>query len=105
MGSEGPALVIIMRSAAVSPQVIKLKPGDYLVGRDPGCDVVVADPYVSRTHARIFYKDGKWYIVDLGSKNGTYVNGEDIKGREAVELREGAEIVIGFSALIVKGFE
>lgn len=98
-------LVLTLRSVS-SPvqQTLKLKPGEYKVGRDPACDIVVVDPYVSRVHARIFYKDGKWYVEDLGSRNGTYVNGEDVRGRGAAELSEGLEIVVGLSVLSVKSF-
>lgn len=84
---------------------MKLKPDSYMIGRDPDCDIVVADPFVSRKHAKIFYRDGKWFIEDVGSKNGTYVDGEDIRGRGAIELKEDMEIIMGFSVLIIKGFE
>lgn len=106
MEDENPALVLILKSISTSAQqILRLKPGEYVVGRDPTCDIVIIDPYVSRVHAKIFYRDGKWYIEDLGSKNGTYVNGEDIRAKGAAELSEGIEIVIGFSALMVKGLE
>lgn len=100
------AIVLIMKSVSTATQqILKLKPGEYIIGRDPTCDIVVTDPYISRRHARIFFRDGKWYVEDLGSRNGTFVNGEDIKDKGAIELNEGNEIVIGFSALVVKGFE
>jgi len=84
---------------------VKLKPNSYTIGRDPDCDIVIADPFVSRRHAKIFYRDNRWFIEDVGSRNGTYVDGEDIRGRGAVELKEGIEVVLGFSTLLVKGFE
>lgn len=45
-----------------------------LVGRDPGCDVVLTDPTVSRRHARLVARDGGWIVQDLESTNGTIVN-------------------------------
>lgn len=45
------------------------------IGRDPAADVSVADPAVSGTHAQIAEHDGSLYVRDLGSRNGTYVNG------------------------------
>lgn len=105
--STGNTSIILMLKSISTPtsQIIKLKPGEYIIGRDPSCDIVVVDPYVSRAHAKIFYREGKWYLEDLGSKNGTYINGEDVRNRGAVELKEGVEIVLGFSAIIVKNFE
>lgn len=106
MSSEDHILILMLKSTLVTTsQLLRLKPSDYIIGRDPDCDIVVADPYVSRKHAKIFYREGKWFIEDIGSRNGTFVDGEDIRGREAVELRENMEIVIGFSTLLVKGFE
>jgi len=99
-------LVLEIRSLSSPVQrAARLRPGTYIVGRDPGCDIVIPDPYASRRHARIFYKDDKWYVEDLGSRNGTYVDGEDIRGRGAVELKIGMFIVVGLSTIIVKGFE
>ncbi|NPA97501.1 MAG: FHA domain-containing protein [Crenarchaeota archaeon] len=83
------------------PSTKALKPGDYVVGRDPSCDIVIPDPYVSRKHMRIFYRDGKWYVVDMGSKNGTFINGEDLRGKEPVELRKGMDIVLGLTTIRV----
>ncbi|MEM0371249.1 MAG: FHA domain-containing protein [Ignisphaera sp.] len=99
-------LIVFLKSiSSASHQIVKLKPDSYMIGRDPDCDIVVADPFVSRKHAKIFYRDGKWFIEDVGSKNGTYVDGEDIRGRGAIELKEDMEIIMGFSVLIIKGFE
>jgi pSer/pThr/pTyr-binding forkhead associated (FHA) protein len=44
------------------------------LGRAATCDVVVNDTYVSNVHARIFARDGSYWLEDLGSTNGTYVN-------------------------------
>jgi hypothetical protein len=65
---------------------------ELLVGRDPSCDVVLADAQVSRRHARLFFRDGSWVIRDLDSTNGTTVNGVRV-GRCA--LRPGDHLVLG----------
>lgn len=51
-----------------------------IVGRDPNAvDVYIADPIVSKSHLKILPRGGQFFIVDLGSTNGTFVNGEKIK--------------------------
>lgn len=63
-----------------------------VLGRGQGADVVIAESTMSRRHAAIGYRDGDFYIEDLGSTNGTYVNG---KARRSAELRDGDEIRLG----------
>lgn len=53
-----------------------LEPGERLrVGRDPGCDLVIDHPSVSRQHAELYCYGEKWHLRDLGSKNGSFVDG------------------------------
>ncbi|HKQ68989.1 MAG TPA: GGDEF domain-containing protein [Polyangiaceae bacterium] len=63
-----------------------------LVGRDPACDLLLTDALVSSRHALIEDRGDSWTLVDLGSTNGTSVNGE--KGKEFV-LRANDKIVFG----------
>lgn len=76
--------------------------GDRLViGRSPLSDVVLtADAQVSRTHAVLERIADRWVVRDVGSRNGTYVNGEQV--REPVWLRAGDELRIGKSLLVLK---
>jgi hypothetical protein len=69
---------------------------ELVVGRHPDCDVVVANRWVSRRHARLVFRDGTWVCQDLGSTNGTSVNGERV-GRS--ELRPGDLLVLGAQPL------
>ncbi len=68
-----------------------------VIGRKRG-DLIFDDPLVSSSHARIVHKDGAWNLQDLGSTNGTLVDGRLV--REVV-LRPGAEIAIGGSKLVL----
>ena len=53
-----------------------LQPGERLrIGRDPDCDLVIAHPSVSRMHAELYHAGDRWRLRDLGSKNGSFVDG------------------------------
>lgn len=62
------------------PGRITLSGEAMLIGRDPGCDLVLSQPTVSSRHARIFRRDGQLCVEDLGSTNGTFIDGVRIKG-------------------------
>jgi hypothetical protein len=63
-----------------------------LVGRHPSCDIVLLDPTVSRRHAQLINRDGAWVLCDLGSTNGTCINGTRV-GRSS--LRSGDVLQLG----------
>lgn len=69
---------------------------ELLLGRSRDCDVVLASDRVSRRHARLFFRDGHWVICDLGSTNGTTVNGARV-GR--CRLRPGDRVMFGDTAV------
>lgn len=50
------------------------------VGRAAGCQVTLDDTYVSQLHARVFRREGTYYVEDLGSTNGTYLNRAKVAG-------------------------
>ena len=62
-------------------------------GRSPSSDVVIDEPYVSSTHARLALQGPALVLEDLGSTNGTLVNGHVIE--QPVTLREGDEVQVG----------
>lgn len=64
-----------------------------LLGRDPGCDIVLRDDIVSRRHALITLTAGAYELEDLGSANGTFVNGQRVTQR--LKLQPGDEITLG----------
>jgi hypothetical protein len=63
------------------------------VGRAADCDCVLGDPTVSRTHALLRYSDGRWWLRDLGSSNGTWLNRWRIV--DEVEVRPGDDVAFG----------
>ena len=72
-----------------------------VIGRSPDCDVVLASDSVSRQHAELVAHGDNWSVRDLGSRNGTFVNGKRAEG--VVPLREGDLIRIGTVELIFRG--
>jgi len=71
------------------------------VGSSTESDVVVDDPSVSRTHLLLEQLGGAWFVDDLGSRNGTYVNGQRITRRRVV--RPGDEIRLGLARVVLRG--
>ena len=72
-----------------------LASAERLVGRDPGNDIVIDDDHVSARHARIWLAAEDFWVEDLGSTNGTFVNGQRIRG--AMHLQAGDLIKLGHS--------
>ena len=65
-----------------------------IIGRGKKCDISIGDKYLSVKNTRIFKASGKFYIEDLDSTNGTYLNGSAL-GNKAVELLDGDKISLG----------
>jgi serine phosphatase RsbU (regulator of sigma subunit) len=63
-------------------QTLSLNHTPYTVGRKVDRDLVIADPRVSREHASIVAENGEFFVVDQGSKHGTFVNGERVERRK-----------------------
>jgi hypothetical protein len=77
-----------------------LRPGEALplqsttrIGRDPGNTMVIDDPHTSAKHAELRFERGQWWLRDLGSSNGTLVNGEPV--RSVIGVRPGDVIQCG----------
>jgi hypothetical protein len=91
--------LIVERSAGHAPRVgerFSLR-ASTSIGRDAGNDVPLSDEAASARHAVLELRDGEWWVEDLGSTNGTLVNGTRIERAERV--RFGDELAIGRIAL------
>ncbi len=76
----------------------ELRPERISIGRSEDNDIPLLDPFSSHHHALIYPSNDKFVLRDNGSKNGTFLNGEKIRGE--VELKKGDEILIGSTRLI-----
>src|SRR4051794_18144246 len=74
--------------------------GELSIGRADTCDLILTSGGVSRRHARVFVDDGKVLVEDTGSANGTFVDGNKIKGAQT--LTNAVKVVIGDYELSLK---
>ncbi len=64
------------------------------IGRSKRCQVYIDDPYMSKNHARIFLRDGQFYIEDQGSTNGSFLNGRRLPDHP-VKLKDSDKLSFG----------
>lgn len=74
--------------------------GDISLGRSSRNDVVIKDKFVSKNHLLIREKNQRYYLEDLGSANGTFLNGVKIDPNELIELQNNDKIGVGFIQFI-----
>jgi hypothetical protein len=74
--------------------------GTVTLGRDTSNDLVFESSAVSREHASVTFRDGRWYVEDRGSFNGTYLNGTRVVPGTPLPLRHADRITIGPETII-----
>lgn len=92
--------VIVLVAGADAGRLVRLD-GEVNVGRSARCELRVNGDGVSRKHARIFMRGGQTFVEDLGSTNGTLLNGQKVEGQAPLsdgdKIQVGAEILLKFS--------
>jgi len=76
----------VLASRRLPPILVSLADGsqrrfstpEVVIGRDPACELALEDPTVSNQHARLSYHHGQWWLEDLHSTNGTFLNGAEV---------------------------
>ncbi|MBL8090433.1 MAG: FHA domain-containing protein [Anaerolineales bacterium] len=93
----------VMRSGPTPGVVFPLEGEQLTIGRDSSNGVAINDAEVSRKHARLTFQGGKFVIDDLGSTNGTFVNGQRLAGPVVLKAGDvvslGEQIVLMFDAI------
>ncbi len=84
---------LVLNSGPTPGKEFQIDKAEVFIGRDIGNDIVINDPEVSRRHARIYLQGNMYIIEDLGSTNGTTVNGQKLTG--PYMLRPGEQITFG----------
>lgn len=80
-------------------RMVALSSDTVTIGRLADCDVVLKDKGASRKHAQLKRRDGTWTLTDLGSTNGTRLNGQTVQSRE---LSDGDTITIGMTVIVFR---
>lgn len=89
--------LVVSRSSSLPVGTTYDVAGGATIGRSRGSRIPITDQFISTSHARVFRKGHFWFVEDLGSLNGTYVNGRRISGEQQLHLRD--EIRVGETVL------
>ncbi len=92
---------LVVTHGPLKGTIVPLGQSAVVVGRAPGCTLVLDDDYSSSKHARIFPQGGQWFVEDLGSTNGTFVGDERIDG--PTPLPPGRSVRVGRSVIELQG--
>lgn len=91
--------VIFVREGTLSGQSIPIHADSFVIGRGSDCDLTLPERMVSRHHVRIYHDGGHFHVQDLGSKNGTHLNGAPLQG--STRLQDGDEIQVALAVKLV----
>jgi pSer/pThr/pTyr-binding forkhead associated (FHA) protein len=85
--------LLVVTAGKQEGKVLEIKLPQFLIGRDQQCQLRPASPLISKRHCAIIQRDGKAFIRDFDSTNGTFVNDEPVKGER--ELKHNDQLKIG----------
>jgi hypothetical protein len=86
------AMLVLQRGAEAGRRWPLNRARPLTVGRSEECDISLPDRQVSRLHARVVWQEDQYFLEDLGSKNGTHLNGQEVQS--PVPLQDGDEVQI-----------
>jgi predicted component of type VI protein secretion system len=85
--------LVVLTPGKMQGQILEIKLAQFLVGRDPQCHLRPASALISKRHCALLQRDGKVFVRDFDSTNGTFVNDQPVKGE--VELQHDNQLKIG----------
>jgi len=94
--AAGPTRLVVTEGP-LRGTVLPLGAAAVLIGRSPGCTLVLDDDYSSSRHARLFLDGDQWFVEDLGSTNGTFLGDQRVTG--PLPLSTGTPVRIGQNVL------
>ncbi|MDR6863264.1 FHA domain-containing protein [Phycicoccus sp. 3266] len=84
---------LVVTQGSLTGTSLPLREAGTVIGRNPECALVLDDDFASGRHARVFQRDGAWFIEDLGSTNGTWLGTQRLT--EPVRVEAGTSLRIG----------
>jgi len=88
----GPTTLLVQGRSDAKPRTVRLS-ASMTVGRAPECEIRLDDTYASQQHARLFARNNSWFVEDLGSTNGTFVNEQKLAA--PAMLQPGDKVRVG----------
>ena len=86
-------LSLVVAQGVHSGKVIPVTSAEFVIGRDPQCQLRPASPAISKQHCALTIRDAKAFIRDCGSTNGTFINNEQVAGER--EVKTGDRLRVG----------
>ena len=86
--------LLVRLSGSDESDIVQSFSKEFRIGRDKSCEVHIPDTIVSRFHASVSYLNNQWWIHDLDSRNGTFVDGQELELNKEVESKTVDEIRI-----------
>lgn len=93
----------IVKKGSKDKKLVSIKADKMVVGRESNSDIVIDEDFASGCHCEILREKGLFFIRDLDSRNGTFINGRRIK--EKTRLHRGEKIQIGDTRITIKGLK
>jgi pSer/pThr/pTyr-binding forkhead associated (FHA) protein len=85
--------LMVLSTGSAAGKALPINVAQFIIGRDPGCNLRPASAMISKRHCAVLVKDDKVFLRDFGSTNGTFVNDEPVKGE--VPLKNGDVLKVG----------
>jgi pSer/pThr/pTyr-binding forkhead associated (FHA) protein len=101
VGSHPGSLTVT--SGALAGTSVPLRAAGVVIGRNPECALVLTDDYASGRHVKVYATTDGWYAEDLGSTNGTLLDGTRMAPNSPQPIRQGTEITVGRTTIQLRG--
>jgi pSer/pThr/pTyr-binding forkhead associated (FHA) protein len=85
--------LVVLSAGTAAGKALPINGPQFIIGRDPGCNLRPASAMISKRHCAVLVKNGQVFLRDFGSTNGTFVNDEPVKGE--IRLNDGDVLKVG----------